>query len=120
MKNKLRKLVIGSQEYFWKLTTKYREINSETKDYRALVEVTVYRSGMKNTPLIVQFDVPDDPVLGTKITSSGSEVNLHQPSYVRMVIEAGLEQGWAPDIKPLTIKDGIKVLGQRGIDIGNI
>ena len=77
MKNKLRKIVIDDKEYLWKLTTKYREVNPKTKDHRALVEITAYKLGMKNTPLTVQFDVPDDPVLGTRITSSKNEVNLH-------------------------------------------
>jgi len=120
LKNKLRKIVIDNEEYLWKLTTKYREVNPGTKNYRALVEVTAYKSGMKNTPLTVKFNVPDDPVLGTKITSSASEVNLHQPSYVRVVIEAGLKQGWEPDVKPFIIKDGIKILEQCGINVSNI
>lgn len=115
MKNKLRKIVLNNDEYLWKVTTRYREANQGTKNYCALVEVKAYKLGMKNTPLTVKFNVLDDPVLGTKITSNASEVNLHQPSYARIIIKAGLELGWEPDVKSFIIKDGIKILEQCGI-----
>ncbi len=112
MQKKLRKIVISGEAYLWKLTTKYRVLNLQIKEYRALVEVTVYKSGMKNTPLVVQFDLLEDSVSGTQLTCNARKVNLHRPAYIRWLIEAGLAQGWRPERKGLTLKEGVKILAQ--------
>ncbi len=115
MKNKLRKIIVDDKEYFWLLNTHYELINSDVKEYRALVELKVFKSGLKKTPLTVLFDMEEDAVIGTKITSDSSDINLHRPAYVRVLIEAGIVWGWVPEKEACKIVDGISLLELSGI-----
>ncbi len=115
MKNKLRKIIVDDKEYFWLLNTHYELINSDVKEYRALVELKVFKSGLKKTPLTVLFDMEEDAVIGTKITSDSSDINLHRPAYVRALIEAGIVWGWVPEKEACKIVDGISLLELSGI-----
>ncbi|MCK5855807.1 MAG: hypothetical protein KAG56_11345 [Sulfurovaceae bacterium] len=115
MKNKLRKLVINKETYLWILKTDYNLVNEAIKEYEAHVKVTVYLEGYKNTPLIVTFIANENPVTGTEITSSGSEINLNKPSYIKLIILGGLANNWKPLIDKLSIANGFKILEEQGV-----
>lgn len=114
---KLREIVIDEAVYLWRLKTAYTEVDPACREYRARVNLTVYLEGMKNTPLIVNFDVPDDPYLGTGITSSANDQNINRPAYVRMLIEEGIEKGWSPEEGGFELEGGIDILRKHGFNI---
>lgn len=120
MKKKLRKLVIEDTPYLWCLDEGYIKSELNISEYRALVEFKAYREGMKSTPLIIKFNVSENPVTGNKLTSSAHEINLNKPSYARLLIESGLSKGWDPKEQRCTIVDGLSILEEHGVETKNI
>ena len=120
MKKKLRKIVVNECAYLWRIDEKFIGVELNPNQYIAKVKAIISKEGLKNTPLTVIFNVMEDAVSGTKITSSGSEINLHKPKNIRMLIEEGLSLGWAPESKELLLENGLEIYTKFGYDVKGI
>ena len=90
------------------------------KELTARVKAVIFKEGLKNTPLTVIFNVMEDAIAGTKITSSGTDINLHKPQNIRMLLEEGLRLGWTPEKKELILENGLAIYKKLGYKVEGI
>ncbi|SDF78278.1 hypothetical protein [Chitinophaga filiformis] len=98
MKNKLRKIRIESNEYLYAISNKYENGNST-------LIIRVFLKGYKDTPLMISFFTPDDPITGNPLktgfdlvnhtTGLTYRVNIHEPKYIKELILQGIRAGWS-------------------------
>jgi len=121
MKNKLRKIVIDGEEYLWKIDFKYSELKQDQDpiEYEVRVRTTLFKSGKKNTPLIIDFIIDENPTISSSITTDGLEPNLHEPKNIRLLILEGLDKGWNPQKEKMHISNGLAILKKNGFSIAS-
>ncbi|WP_079243020.1 hypothetical protein [Chryseobacterium indologenes] len=120
MKNKLRKIVIDNNEYLYLVTD---QLNAGTETNT--LQLKVFLSGQKQTPLIIEFVTVDHYIIGqplksgvkliNKITNSEDEVNMNEPKYIRQFILLGLKNGWS-GVNSIAVQDGLDYLNQLGFE----
>jgi hypothetical protein len=124
MKNKLRKIVINTIEYLYRVTDQF---HSETETNTLTLKI--FLSGQKLTPLIIQFVTVEHYIVGqplksgikliNKITNSEDEVNMNEPKYIRQFILLGLKNGWS-GVNSIAVQDGLDYLNQLGFETDQI
>ncbi|PRB03794.1 hypothetical protein CQ046_08350 [Chryseobacterium sp. MYb7] len=124
MKNKLRKIVINTIEYLYRVTDQF---HSETQTNTLTLKI--FLSGQKLTPLIIQFVTVEHYIVGqplksgikliNKITNSEDEVNMNEPKYIRQFILLGLKNGWS-GVNSIAVQDGLDYLNQLGFETDQI
>lgn len=120
MKKKLRKIVVNECTYLWRIDEKFIGVELIPNQYTAKVKVIIFKEGLKNTPLTVIFNVMEDAISGTRVTSSRSETNLHKPKNIRMLIEEGLSLGWTPESTELLLENGLEIYEKFGYEVKDI
>lgn len=124
MKNKLRKIVINTIEYLYRVTDQF---HSETQTNTLTLKI--FLSGQKLTPLIIQFVTVEHYIVGqplksgikliNKIKNSEDEVNMNEPKYIRQFILLGLKNGWS-GVNSIAVQDGLDYLNQLGFETDQI
>ena len=120
MKNKLRKITVNGSKYLWLIHEKFIGVENTPDQYSAIVKAKIFKEGLKNNPLTVIFNVMEDAIVGTLITSSSTEINIHRPKNIRMLIEEGIKLGWIPEESPFIVEDGKGIYKQYGFNIDDI
>ncbi len=106
MKSKLRTIVINEIEYKYLISEQY--VTEENPFWKTALRV--FKSGLKNTGLEIQFKGQDNYHLGNVLTcSSPSTINLNEPYVVRQLILIGLDEGWDYNTKT-TLENGNEYL----------
>ncbi|MFZ6875125.1 hypothetical protein ACO0LF_23925 [Undibacterium sp. Di27W] len=85
-------------------------------DYPVHVKFTAFLETHKTSALHIHFHT-SATVMGNWLISGIGEVNLHLPSFARLLILAGLEQGWKASRQTLSIEDGLPILKDAGYSI---
>ena len=120
MKKKLRKIIVNECSYLWRIDEKFIGVELNPGQYSARVKAVIFKEGLKNTPLTVIFNVMEDAIAGTRITSSGTDINLHKPQNIRMLLEEGLRLGWTPENKELILENGLAIYKKLGYKVEGI
>lgn len=124
MKKKLRKIVVGGQEFLYATGDRY---NVEDKTSTFIVKV--FLSGQKHTPLFIEFHTIDDYYLGQPLNSgvslenrnkqSAETVNLHKPRYIEQLILLGLKHGWTGK-NTIAMQNGLEYLEELGYNTDSL
>jgi len=115
-KSKLRRLKIGDDNFLWIVKALYLPRADVTADYAVQVKFTAFLETYKTTALHIHFHT-SATVAGNWLTSGIGEVNLHLPSFARLLIVGGIEQGWQAQRQTLMIEDGLTILRRAGYSI---
>ena len=115
-KSKLRRLKIGDDSFRWTVKTSYLPRTDMEADYPVHVKFTAFLEAYKTTALHIHFHT-GATVAGNWLTSGIGDVNLHLPSFARLLILAGNEQGWRAQRQTLNIEDGLPILRRMGYSI---
>lgn len=115
-KSKLRRLKIGDDSFLWTVKTSYLPRAATMIDYPVHVKFTAFLETYKTTALHIHFHT-SATVAGNWLTSGIGEINLHLPSFARLLILGGMEQGWKASRQTLTIEDGLPILKRAGNSI---
>ena len=115
-KSKLRRLKIEDDSFFWTVKTSYLPRAVMMIDYPVHVKFTAFLEAYKTTALHIHFHT-SATMAGNWLTSGIGEINLHLPSFARLLILGGMEQGWKASRQTLTIKDGLPILKLAGYSI---
>lgn len=121
MKAKLRKIVVDSREFYFRLLE--NPVKEERiSDYIWYTTVRIFKRDFKNTPLEIKFEslglYPGGNSLTSdlKVSKNGkqTELNLNHPAMIRQLIELGIKQGWDWNEKKMLISNGVEILKQMG------
>ncbi|PXX39696.1 hypothetical protein [Undibacterium pigrum] len=115
-KSKLRRLKIGDNNFLWTVKALYLPRTDVTADYPVQVKFTAFLESYKTTALHIHFKT-SSTVAGNWLTSGIGEVNLHLPSFARLLIVGGMEQGWQARYQTLNIENGLPILRRAGYNI---
>ena len=115
-KSKLRRLTIGDDRFLWTVKDTYLPRTGTMIDYPVHVKFTAFLATNKTTALHIHFHT-SATMMGNWLTSGIGEVNLHLPSFARLLILAGLEQGWQASRQTFSIEDGLPILKRAGYRI---
>lgn len=117
-KSKLRRLKIGDDSFRWTVKTSYLPRTDMEADYPVHVKFTAFLEGYKTTALHIHFHT-SATVAGNWLTSGIGEINLHLPSFARLLILGGMEQGWQAQRQTFSIEDGLPILKRAGYGIND-
>lgn len=115
-KSKLRRLKIGDDSFFWTVKASYLPRTDMIADYTVHVKFTAFLEAYTTTALHIHFHT-SATVAGNWLTSGIGDINLHLPSFARLLIARGIEQGWQAQRQTLTIEDGLTILRRAGYSI---
>ncbi|WP_423018540.1 hypothetical protein [Undibacterium sp. Di27W] len=115
-KSKLRRLKIGGDSFLWTVKATHLPRTVTMIDYPVHVKFTAFLETHKTSALHIHFHT-SATVMGNWLISGIGEVNLHLPSFARLLILAGLEQGWKASRQTLSIEDGLPILKDAGYSI---
>lgn len=88
---KLRKIAIDGAQYLYGVKKEY-----DAEEALRIVTFRAYLKTNKNAPMLVEFNLVDNPRLEGTYAEGEDLVNLYQPSVARKLIEYGLRNGWTP------------------------
>ena len=107
-KAKVRRLVIGQRSYLWRVTTRVLPREEAAEDWPSCVRFVAYLQGRTGTPLQIEFATSEG--YGGNPLFTGAGLNLHKPSYAKLLIDEGLRRGWDAHRSALRIADGMPIL----------
>lgn len=123
MKNKMRKITVKKNVYFYKV------MSGHLYDDQAIVIVEIYLESYRHTPYVINFYCLDDFYGGVSLSEGVSLfntqthltefVNLHRPYYVHLCILKALEDGWDASEKEIN-EQGMQFLSELNLDISKI
>lgn len=88
---KLRKITINDTQYLYGVKKEY--------DQEEALQIVIFRAYLKankNAPMLIEFNLVDNPRIKGAYAEGEGLVNLYQPSVARKLIEYGLRNGWMP------------------------
>lgn len=124
MKSKLRKITIDNNDYLYHIRIDYYSHSGTEK-----LTLTIFLSGHKKSPLIVDFLTLSDLYKGHPLnngiqllnvkTNELVQVNIHEPKYIREFILFGIKNGWeGTNIIPR--QNGHDYLTDMGFDVSSL
>ncbi|MDO5106557.1 hypothetical protein [Capnocytophaga sp.] len=120
MKNKLRKITVEGNVYYYRFTDNFQMETSPS-----FMRLRIFLEGCKATPLVVDFHCKYDLYAGFSLkgtdlynanTQSTTRVNIHETKYIRQFILLGKQNGWTGN-NTTKIQDGMAYLSALGYDI---
>ncbi|MGI4870952.1 MAG: hypothetical protein ACRYFX_07215 [Janthinobacterium lividum] len=123
MKNKLRKIVVNGEEFFYLIIQNHQEYAVTGNSFAVL---KIFLAGQKETPLLVQFYAIMDArwgnifytgiALKNQLTDKTEKFNVNFPAYVQKFILYGQRVGWTGSNKVENL-DGVVILREWGYDL---
>lgn len=95
MKNKLRKIVLDGEIYYYRFTYKYYDSSN-----KCLSTFKAFKNQNKNCPMTINFDTLADALIGNPLNAGialengQKNINLNCPKWARLIILYGIENGW--------------------------
>jgi hypothetical protein len=131
VEQKLRRIVVDGETFFWKVFHRHNVIVCADGETTTCAErLTIWHSEHRRSPF--RLDFPWNSKFGgpayieqTGVAIAGCPpthvINLHLPSIVAKIIPIALENGWLPKTqnKPFFIQDGYFWLKEIGVIIGH-
>ncbi|MFZ6734470.1 hypothetical protein ACO0LG_21245 [Undibacterium sp. Ji42W] len=105
-----------NDSFLWTVKDSYLPRAAIMIDYPVHVKFTAFLEAYKTTALHIHFH-SSAAMAGNWLTSGIGKINLHLPSFARLLILDGMEQGWKASRQTLTIKDGLPILKLAGCSI---
>lgn len=88
---KLRTITINGNKYLYGVKKEY-----DAEEALRIVTFRAYLKSNKNAPMLIEFNLVDNPRIAGTYAEGEGLVNLYQPSVARKLIEYGLRNGWTP------------------------
>ena len=106
---KLRQITFKGTQYLYGVKKEF--------DAEAGLRIIVFRAYLKtnkNSPMLIEFNLLDNPRLEGSYVKNEGLVNLYQPSVARKLIEYGLRNGWEPESSKSTTQfwDTVGILNE--------
>ena len=88
---KLRSIAVDGEQYLYGVKKEY-----DADEGLRIVTFRAYLKTNKNAPMLIEFNLLDNPRIEGTYSEGEGLVNLYQPSVARKLIEYGLRNGWMP------------------------
>lgn len=92
MKNKLRRITINNETYYYRFTYKYQR--EPEYGLTCISHFKAYTEKNKNTPLVITIETEADYIIGNTLNVGTKGINLNLPQWARKLILLGLDRGW--------------------------
>ena len=89
---KLRTITIAGEKYLFGIKKEY-----DKAEKLQVISFRAYHQDNKNAPMLIEFNLLDNPRIAGSYAEGDGLINLYRPSIARKLIEYGLKNGWMPN-----------------------